>query len=138
MILRHTSALRHDDGRHFDYGVRPLWVHPSRNLLDLGMGSMAEIAFKPGLSHMENSFGLRRADTRFRHWSGCRVNGRGCGGMPESGTKYSLAMKGSGLGFLASILALVLSLIGKGPARLPASLASFGLAALWLVAALTY
>jgi hypothetical protein len=60
------------------------------------------------------------------------------GGMPESGTKYSLAMKGSGLGFLASILALVLSLIGKGPARLPASLASFGLAALWLVAALTY
>ena len=60
------------------------------------------------------------------------------GGMPESGTKYSLAMKSSGLGFLASILALVLSLIGKGPARLPASLASFGLAALWFVAALTY
>jgi hypothetical protein len=60
------------------------------------------------------------------------------GGMPESGTKYSLAMKSSGLGFLASILALVLSLIGKGAARLPASLASFGLAALWLVAALTY
>jgi hypothetical protein len=60
------------------------------------------------------------------------------GGMPESGTKYSLAMKSSGLGFLASILALVLSLIGKGPARLPGSLASFGLAALWFVAAFTY
>lgn len=60
------------------------------------------------------------------------------GGMHESGTKYSLAMKSSGLGFLASILALVLSSIGKGPARLPASLASIGLAALWLVAALTY
>jgi|SRR5579862_1460297 hypothetical protein len=60
------------------------------------------------------------------------------GGMPESGTKYSLAMKSSGFGFLASILALVLTLIGKGPARLPASLACFGLAALWLVAALLY
>ena len=60
------------------------------------------------------------------------------GGMPESGTKYSLAMKSSGLGFLASILALVLSLIGKGPARLPGWLASFGLAALWFVAAFTY
>jgi hypothetical protein len=60
------------------------------------------------------------------------------GGMAESGTKYSLAMKSSGFGFLASIVALVLSLIGKGPARLPASLASLGLAALWFVAALTY
>jgi hypothetical protein len=60
------------------------------------------------------------------------------GGMPESGTKYSLAMKSCGFGFLASILALVLTLIGKGPARLPASLACFGLAALWLVAALLY
>jgi hypothetical protein len=60
------------------------------------------------------------------------------GGMPESGTKNSLAMKSSGFGFSASILALVLALIGKGPARLPASLACFGLAALWLVAALTY
>ena len=60
------------------------------------------------------------------------------GGMPESGTKYSLAMKSSGFGFLASILALVLTLIGKGPARLPASLACFGLALLWLVAALLY
>lgn len=60
------------------------------------------------------------------------------GGMPESGMKYSLAMRSSGFGFLASILALVLTLIGKGPARLPASLACFGLAALWLVAALLY
>jgi hypothetical protein len=60
------------------------------------------------------------------------------GGMPESGTKYSLAMKSSGFGFLASTLALFLSLIGKGPARLPTSLASFGLGAFWLVAALMY
>ena len=60
------------------------------------------------------------------------------GGMPESGTRYSFAMKSSALGFVASMFALVLSLIGKGPVRLPSSLGSFGLAALWLVAALMY
>jgi hypothetical protein len=60
------------------------------------------------------------------------------GGMQESATKYSLAMKSSGVGFLASMLALVLSLVGKGPVRLPASLASLGLAALWFFAALAY
>jgi hypothetical protein len=38
-------------------------------------------------------------------------------------------------GFVGSILALTLSLIGNGPVRLPASLASFGLAALWFIGA---
>jgi hypothetical protein len=37
--------------------------------------------------------------------------------------------------FVGSILALILSLIGNGPVRLPASLASFGLAALWFIGA---
>lgn len=60
------------------------------------------------------------------------------GGMPESGAKYGIAMKSCGLGFLASMFALVVSLIGKGSVRLPASLGSFGLAAFWLVAALLY
>lgn len=60
------------------------------------------------------------------------------GGMPESGRKYELAMKSSGFGFLTSIFALVLSLTGKGPVRLPASLGSFGLAAFWFVAAFLY
>jgi len=60
------------------------------------------------------------------------------GGMPESGRKYEFAMKSSGLGFVTSIFALVLSLTGKGPVRLPASLGSFGLAAFWFVAAFLY
>jgi hypothetical protein len=38
-------------------------------------------------------------------------------------------------GFVGSILALILSLIENGPVRLPASLASFGLAALWFIGA---
>ena len=38
-------------------------------------------------------------------------------------------------GFIGSILALILSLIGNGPVRLPTSLASFGLAALWFIRA---
>jgi len=41
-------------------------------------------------------------------------------------------------GFQASIVALVLSLVGNGPARLPASLASFGLAALCFIGAFLY
>ena len=60
------------------------------------------------------------------------------GGMPESGPKYEYAMKSCGVGLLASTLALVLSLVGKGPVRLPSLLSSIGLAAFWLVAALTY
>ena len=62
-----------------------------------------------------------------------RVNG-----MPESETRYSFAMGSSALGFVASAIALLLSLIGKGPARLPSSLGSLGLAALWIVSALLY
>ena len=58
--------------------------------------------------------------------------------LPEGPTKYSFAIASSRLGFKASAIALVLSLAGKGPARLPASLASLGLAALWVIAAITY
>jgi hypothetical protein len=60
------------------------------------------------------------------------------GGMPESEAKYSFAMKSCARGFVASAFALLLSVVGKGPVRLPASLASFGLAAFWLVAAFLY
>jgi hypothetical protein len=59
-------------------------------------------------------------------------------GMPESETRYSFAMKSSARGFVASAIALLLSLVGKGSVRLPSSLASFGLAALWIAAALLY
>ena len=40
-------------------------------------------------------------------------------GMPESGTRYSFAMKSSAWGIVASTVSLLLSLIGKGPVRLP-------------------
>ena len=59
-------------------------------------------------------------------------------GLGEGPAKYSFAMKASVLGFAASAGALVLSLAGKGPARLPASLASLGLAAFWFFAAMVY
>ena len=59
-------------------------------------------------------------------------------GMPESGTRYSFAMKSSAWGILASTVSLLLSLIGKGPVRLPSSLASLGLAAFWFLAAFLY
>jgi hypothetical protein len=59
-------------------------------------------------------------------------------GLPEGATKYSFAIAASRLGLAASAIALVLSLVGKGPVRLPASLASLDLAALWVFAALTY
>lgn len=52
--------------------------------------------------------------------------------------KYSFAVSSAGHRFKASIVAPVLSLIGNGPVRLPASLASFGLAAFWFVAAFLY
>jgi hypothetical protein len=58
--------------------------------------------------------------------------------LPEGPTKYSFAMAASRLGLKTSAIALVLSLVGKGPVRLPASLASLGLAALWVIAAITY
>jgi hypothetical protein len=56
----------------------------------------------------------------------------------ESDIRYSFAMKSSARGFVASTVSLLLSLIGKGPVRLQSSIASFGLAALWMVAALLY
>jgi hypothetical protein len=59
-------------------------------------------------------------------------------GLPEGSVKYSFALSSSRFGFAASALALVLSLAGKGPVRLPASLASVGLAALWVIAVITY
>ena len=59
-------------------------------------------------------------------------------GLPEGPTKYSFAVAASRIGFRASAVALLLSVIGKGPARLPAALASLGLAALWIIAIVTY
>lgn len=52
--------------------------------------------------------------------------------------RYEFAMKSCGRGIVASVIALLLSLIGKGPMRLPASLGSLGLAAFWVVAAILY
>lgn len=52
--------------------------------------------------------------------------------------RYEFATKSCGRGIVASVIALLLSLIGKGPMRLPASLGSLGLAAFWLVAAILY
>jgi hypothetical protein len=57
--------------------------------------------------------------------------------LPE-GPKYLFAMASSRLGLKVSAIALVLSLVGIGPVRLPASLASLGLAAFWVIAAITY
>jgi len=48
------------------------------------------------------------------------------------------AMSSAERGFKASLVALVVSLVGNGPVRLPASLASFGLAAFWFIAAFLY
>jgi len=59
-------------------------------------------------------------------------------GLPEGPTKYSFALASGRFGFAASALALALSLAGKGPVRLPASLASLGLAALWITEVITY
>ena len=51
---------------------------------------------------------------------------------------YDFAMTSCARGIVASAFALLLSLIGKGPMRLPASLGSIGLAAFWFVGALLY
>jgi hypothetical protein len=59
-------------------------------------------------------------------------------GLPEGPTKYNFALVSGRFGFTASILALVLSLTGKGPVRLPASMASLGLAAFWVTEVITY
>jgi predicted permease len=58
-------------------------------------------------------------------------------GLPED-QKYSFAAASYTLGFLASALALALSLVGSGSVCLPASLAALGLAALWIIAAISY
>jgi len=58
--------------------------------------------------------------------------------LPEGATKYSFGIASSRVGFGVSIFGLLLSLIGKGPVCLPAALASFGLAALWVIAVMTY
>jgi hypothetical protein len=52
--------------------------------------------------------------------------------------KYSLAVTSSRFGFVASALALLLSLVGKGPVCAPVALASFGLGALWVIALAMY
>ena len=59
-------------------------------------------------------------------------------GMPEGEARYTFAMKSSARGFVTSVFALLLSLIGKGPVRLPAAIGSFGLAAFWFLAAFLY
>ena len=58
--------------------------------------------------------------------------------LPEGDAKYAFAVASSRLGFWASATALLLSLVGKGPVCAPVALASFGLAALWVIALLTY
>jgi len=53
--------------------------------------------------------------------------------LRESPTRYSLEIASHMFGVAATMLALILSLAGKGPARLPATLASLGFAAFWAV-----
>jgi hypothetical protein len=53
--------------------------------------------------------------------------------LPEGPGKYAFALASSRRGFAASVLALVLSLVGKGPVCSPVALASLGLACLWVV-----
>lgn len=59
-------------------------------------------------------------------------------GLPEGDLKYSTALKWARGGFGAAGLALIASIVGKGPARLPASLASVGLMVLWIISVITY
>jgi hypothetical protein len=47
--------------------------------------------------------------------------------------KYAFAVTSSKVGFRGSILALVLSLVGKGRVCGPVALASFGLGSLWVI-----
>lgn len=58
--------------------------------------------------------------------------------LAEGTSKYSFAVASSRFGFLASALALILSLVGKGPVCSPVALASFGLGSLWVIALATY
>ncbi|HLZ40550.1 MAG TPA: hypothetical protein VKQ11_06300 [Candidatus Sulfotelmatobacter sp.] len=57
--------------------------------------------------------------------------------LPEP-AKYSFAVTSSGFGFLASALALLLSLVGKGRVCAPVALGSFGLGSFWVIALATY
>jgi hypothetical protein len=57
--------------------------------------------------------------------------------LPEP-AKYTSAVMFSRLGFLASALALLLSLVGKGRVCAPTALASFGLASFWVIAIAMY
>lgn len=52
--------------------------------------------------------------------------------------KYTSAVTFSVLGFFASAIALLLSLVGKGPVCAPVALASFGLASFWVIAIAMY
>ena len=52
--------------------------------------------------------------------------------------KYSFAATSCRAGFRASVLALVLSLAGKGRVCAPVALASFGLGSLWVIALAMY
>jgi hypothetical protein len=52
--------------------------------------------------------------------------------------KYSFVVASSRGGFLASAVALVLSLVGKGRAGAPVALASFGLGSFWLITLAMY
>jgi hypothetical protein len=58
--------------------------------------------------------------------------------LPEGDAKYSFAAASCRSGFFASAFALVIALVGNGPVRVPAALASFGLASLWFIALATY
>ena len=53
--------------------------------------------------------------------------------LPEGSGKYAFALASSRRGFAASLLALVLSLVGKGPVCSPVALASLGFACLWII-----
>lgn len=58
--------------------------------------------------------------------------------LPEGGGKYAFALASSRHGLASSLLALVLSLVGKGPVCFPVALASFGLACLWVITLVMY
>ena len=58
--------------------------------------------------------------------------------LPEGDAKYSFALASCRFGFFASILALGLSLVGRGRLRLPVALPSLGLGCLWVIAFAMY
>lgn len=58
--------------------------------------------------------------------------------LPEGDAKYAFAVGSCRFGVWASAAALILSLVGKGRVCAPVALASFGLAALWVIALVTY